>query len=94
MIKGYERAPRMAIIEHHPEMVLPLIDLGYNVNMEDSDGDGILHTIVTYTDNPANREIFFELIKRGAKLNHANHQGETPLMKLARWDKRYPEFRA
>ncbi|WPC23811.1 ankyrin repeat domain-containing protein [Brachyspira hyodysenteriae] len=61
-----------------------LINLGANINIQDNDGNGILHYILS-RDNIATEEydIFEMLIKNGININLQNNDGDTALHKIS-----------
>jgi ankyrin repeat protein len=93
IVKAYKDAPIWAAIYNHSEMILPLIDLGYDKNVQyHGSGENILNSLVTSTDKPENVEIFWELVKRGVNLNNTDQNTETPLMHLSQWRKKSAQF--
>ena len=61
-----------------------LINLGANINIQDNDGNGILHYILS-RDNIGTEEydIFEMLIKNGININLQNNDGDTALHKIS-----------
>ncbi|MCZ9839332.1 ankyrin repeat domain-containing protein [Brachyspira hyodysenteriae] len=61
-----------------------LINLGANINIQDNDGNGILHYILS-RDNIATEEydIFEMLIKNSVNINLQNNDGDTALHKIS-----------
>ncbi|MDA0080177.1 ankyrin repeat domain-containing protein [Brachyspira hyodysenteriae] len=61
-----------------------LINLGANINIQDNDGNGILHYILS-RDNIGTEEydIFEMLIKNGININLQNNDGNTALHKIS-----------
>ena len=61
-----------------------LINLGANINIQDNDGNGILHYILS-RDNIGTEEydIFEMLIKNGININLENNDGDTALHKIS-----------
>ena len=61
-----------------------LINLGANINIQDNDGNGILHYILS-RDNIGTEEydIFEMLIKNGIDINLQNNDGDTALHKIS-----------
>ena len=61
-----------------------LINLGANINIQDNDGNGILHYILS-RDNIGTEEydIFEMLIKNGININLKNNDGDTALHKIS-----------
>ena len=93
IVKAYNDAPIWAAIYDHAEMILPLIDLGYDKDVRyDGSGGNILNSLVASTCDPQNAKIFLELVNRGVNLNNTDENGETPLMHLAQWQNKSPQF--
>ena len=61
-----------------------LMNLGANINIQDNDGNGILHYILS-RDNIGTEEydIFEMLIKNGININLQNNDGDTALHKIS-----------
>nr|WP_240516699.1 ankyrin repeat domain-containing protein [Brachyspira sp. G79] len=61
-----------------------LINLGANINIQDNDGNGVLHYILS-RDNIGIEEydIFEMLIKNGININLQNNDGDTALHKIS-----------
>lgn len=61
-----------------------LINIGANINIQDNDGNGILHYILS-RDNIGTEEydIFEMLIKNGININLQNNDGDTALHKIS-----------
>ena len=60
-----------------------LINLGANINIQDNDGNGILHYILS-RDNIGTEEYdIFMLIKNGININLQNNDGDTALHKIS-----------
>ena len=61
-----------------------LMNLGANINIQDNDGNGILHYILS-RDNIGTEEydIFKMLIKNGININLQNNDGDTALHKIS-----------
>lgn len=83
--KIYKDAPYMAIVEGHEEMVLELLELGYDTNVSSSlSTEGLLQRFTSQggisIGDPKIEKLFIELIKRGIDINEVNKEGITPLL--------------
>jgi ankyrin repeat protein len=69
-----------------PEIVGQLLEAGADVNAVDSVGRNALHAAAQFgfehNDSLRARRLFDSLLKRNADINHADHEGKTPLLLL------------
>jgi ankyrin repeat protein len=70
----------------YPEIVEQLLDAGAAVNAVDEAGRSALHAAAQFgfehNDSLRARRLFDRLLKHGADINHADHEGKTPLLLL------------
>jgi ankyrin repeat protein len=70
----------------YPELAERLLDAGADVNAIDARGRGALHAAAQFgfesQDSLRARRLFDTLLKRGASINLADHEGKTPLLML------------
>ncbi|KAF4462466.1 Ankyrin repeat-containing domain [Fusarium albosuccineum] len=65
------------------ETVQRLLSAGASPLVTNKNGDGVLHKLAEDLGTPKLRELFQDLVRRGADINGRNSQGETPLFKFA-----------
>jgi ankyrin repeat protein len=75
----YVTALQLAAYWGKPEIMTLLVKAGADIGAQDAVGDAPLHHAV---DRPGNLESIKWLIKGGAKVNLADYQGLTPLLKV------------
>ena len=75
----YVTAMQLAAYWGKPEIMTLLLKAGADIETQDAVGDASLHHAV---DRPGNLESIKWLISAGAKVNLANYQGLTPLLKV------------
>jgi ankyrin repeat protein len=75
----YVTALQLAAYWGKPEIMALLVKAGADIVAQDAVGDSPLHHAV---DRPGNLESLKWLIRSGAKINLANYQGLTPLLKV------------
>lgn len=93
IIKAYKDAPIWAAIYDHAEMILPLIDLGYDKDVRyHASGGNILNSLIASTSNPQNASIFWGLVQRGVSLNITDESAETPLMRFVQLHNKSSQF--
>ena len=85
-LPGESTALMVAAAMGYPELAERLLDAGADVNAVDARGRSALHAAAQFgfesQDSLRARRLFDTLLKRGASINLADHEGKTPLLML------------
>ncbi|MBF0263645.1 MAG: ankyrin repeat domain-containing protein [Gammaproteobacteria bacterium] len=90
IVQEYPEAPHMAIINDHPEIILDLLDLGFDANIVTKhDNTNLLSRLCNNTDiklsNLKIQALFIELLNRGIDINAQDKKGNPPLYYMIKY---------